>query len=228
MERVRCTDTCRLLGVTSLTSTLQTLLQHRDTVLRAARTADTSISDVRPSQRWKWIRILNLSLSRYMWKGGLTRLREELEAENGGVDIPAEISWLGGAKVRTRYQEVQGGTSTVVAAVLGEVTFSRLCKSGAQLFGRRYEVDAYEEVRPDAFCSRCCGWGHIAPLQGCRQVCCLCRGPHHERPPVPRRGVQGGKGSPVPPRADEMRELRRSSRSAGRCLCGQEDGPAAC
>ena len=104
-------------------------------MLRVARTADTSISDIRPLQRWKWIRIHNLSLSRYMKKGGLTRLREELEAENGGVDIPAEIRWLGGAKVCTRYQEVQGGTSTVVAAVLGEVTFSRLCKSGARLFG---------------------------------------------------------------------------------------------
>ena len=91
-------------------------------MLRAARTADTSISDIRPLQRWKWIRIHNLSLSRYMRKGGLTRLREELEAENGGVDIPAGIRWLSGAKVRTRYQEAQGGTSTVVATVLGEVT----------------------------------------------------------------------------------------------------------
>ena len=53
VERVRCTDTCRLLGVTSPTSTLQTLLQHRDKVPRAARMANTSISDVRPSQRWK-------------------------------------------------------------------------------------------------------------------------------------------------------------------------------
>ena len=53
-----------------------------------------------------------------------TRLREELEAENGGIDIPAEIRWLGGAKVLARYQEIQGGTSSVVAAVLGEETFS--------------------------------------------------------------------------------------------------------
>ena len=53
VERVRCTDTCRLLGVTSPTSTLQTLLQRRDTVPGAARMANTSISDVRPSQRWK-------------------------------------------------------------------------------------------------------------------------------------------------------------------------------
>ena len=46
-----------------------------------------------------------------MRKGGLSQLREELEAGNGGVDIPAEIRWLGGAKARTRYQETQCGTS---------------------------------------------------------------------------------------------------------------------
>ena len=41
--------------------------------------------------------------TRYMGKerdGGLRKLREELEAENSGVQIPAEIRWLGGAKVR--------------------------------------------------------------------------------------------------------------------------------
>ena len=31
--------------------------------------------------------------------GGLTKLWEELEAENTGGQIPAEIRWLGGAKV---------------------------------------------------------------------------------------------------------------------------------
>ena len=33
-----------------------------------------------------------------------------------------------------------------------------------QLFGRRYEVDAFEEAwRPDAFCGKCSGWGDVAP-----------------------------------------------------------------
>ena len=96
--------------------------------------------------------------------GGLRKLREELEAENSGMHMPAEIRWLGGAKARARYQEVQGGTSSVVAAVLGEAIIDRLCKSGARLFGRRYEVDAYEEARPDAFCSHCCGGATSPPL----------------------------------------------------------------
>ena len=83
-------------------------------------------------------------------KGGLQRLREVLEAEDSGVRVPAEVRWLGRAKVRARYQGIRGGTSSVVAAVLGEVTFNRLCKSGIRLPGGQYKVDPYDEDRPDA------------------------------------------------------------------------------
>ena len=75
-------------------------------VLKVSWTVGASILDVVVQQRWKWIRIHNVSLTRYMGKardGGLRKIREELEAENSGVHIPAEIRWLGGAKVRARF-----------------------------------------------------------------------------------------------------------------------------
>ena len=80
--------------------------------------------------------------------GGLRKLREELEAENSGVQIPAEIRWLGGAKVRARFQKKREGTSSVVAAVLGEAAFNRLCRyhDGVRLLGVKHDVNAYEEV----------------------------------------------------------------------------------
>ena len=105
VERIRCTDTGRILGVTTPTSTLQDLLEHQNTVLQAARVMDRSIRDVVLQQKWKWIRIHNISLTRYMGKardGGLIKLREELEAENSGMHIPAEIRWLGGPPRRER------------------------------------------------------------------------------------------------------------------------------
>ena len=114
-------------------SALQDLLKHRDMVLRAARVADSSITDVVPQQKWKWIRIHNISLTQYMRKkrdGGLAKLWEELEVENSGVHIPAEIRWLGGAKVWARFQEKKDGSSSGVAAVLGEATSGRLCRGG--------------------------------------------------------------------------------------------------
>ena len=66
--------------------------------------------------------------------GGLRKLREELEAENSGVRITAEIRWLGGAKVRARFQEKKEGASSVVAAVLGEAvsTASADTESGSE------------------------------------------------------------------------------------------------
>ena len=140
---VRCTNTGRLFGVTSPTSTPQVLLQHRDLVLQAVHTIYGAVSDVVPQQKWKWARIHNVSLVQYMGRGGsLRKLRDELEAENAGVHIPAGIRWLGGAKVRARFQETRSGSSSVVAAVLGEAVFSRLCRGWIRLLGGRYEVGA--------------------------------------------------------------------------------------
>ena len=65
-EQIRCTDTRRILGVNTPTSTLQDLLKHRDTVPRAARVAGSSITDVVPQEKRKWIRIHNISPTRYM------------------------------------------------------------------------------------------------------------------------------------------------------------------
>ena len=98
------------------------------------------------------------------------------------------------------YQGVQGGTSSVVAAVLGEAIFDHVCKSRARLFGRRYEVYAYEEARPDAFCGHCCGWGHIAPhCKAATPRCAVCAKDHaanDHRCPV--EGCWAGKGRPCP------------------------------
>ena len=60
VERIRCTDSRRLLGVTTPTSTLQDLLRHHDTALKAARVANSCITDVVPQQKWKWVRIHNI------------------------------------------------------------------------------------------------------------------------------------------------------------------------
>ena len=172
-------------------------------VLKAARTVDASISDIASQQKWMWTRIHNMSLTRCMGKekdGGLRKLREELEAENSGVQIPAEIRWLGGAKVRARFQEKKEGASSVVAAVLGEATFNHLCRYSVRLLGVKHDVDAYEEVRPNAFCTRCSRWGHIAPhCSSSDPKCFICSGDHeatNHRCPV--EGCKVGRGRPCP------------------------------
>ena len=96
IERLHCSDTGRILSITTPSSSLQDLLKHRDLVLRAAWTVLGSASDLVPQQRWRWTKIHNVSLIRYMGRtaSGLRLLREELEAENDGVHIPADIRWL--------------------------------------------------------------------------------------------------------------------------------------
>ena len=124
-------------------------------VLQADRTVNASITEIVAQQKWMRTRIHNISLTRYTGRekdGGLRKLREELEAENSGVHIPAEIRWLRGATIRTRFQQKKEGASSVAAAVSGKATFNRLCRYGVQLFGARYDVDTYEEARPNAFC----------------------------------------------------------------------------
>ena len=88
----------------------------------------------------------------------------------------AATLWV--AAAQARFQETRGGTSSVVAAVLGDATFGRVCKAGVHLFGRRYEAEAFEEARPDAFYSRCCRWGHIAPHCSESPRCALCAEGH--------------------------------------------------
>ena len=132
--------------------------------------------------------------------GGLRKLCEELEAENSGVQVPAEIRWLGGANVRACFQEKKEGASSVVAAVLGEAEFNGLCRYGVRLLGVKHDVDAYEEVRPNAFCIRCSGWGHIAPHYTSAElrhfICLGGRGTVGHRCPV--EGCKVGRGRPCP------------------------------
>ena len=124
----------------------------------------------------------------------------ECNTENEGLRIPAEIRWLGRmVDIRDHFDESQGTVATAAATVLCEATESRLCGSRVRLQGRRHGVEPFEE-RPDAFCSRCCGWGHIglryratAPRRS------LCEGGHStdgRRRPVEQYGA--GRGHPCP------------------------------
>ena len=102
-------------------------------------------------------RVHGLSALRYGGSGGLQELQEELEAENEGAQISSQVRWLRSTEVRASYRERQTRDSSVVVPVLGEAVVTRLCQSGVRPQGRRYRVGAYEEVRLDAYCSRCCG-----------------------------------------------------------------------
>ena len=70
---------------------------------------------------------------------------------------------------------------------------------------------------------------HCPPLPGRNpKVCLLHEGSPDNEPPIPSRGMQGGKRPPVCSRDHQMRQLWRAPRGAGRRLRLQEGGPPVC
>ena len=88
---------------------------------------------------------------------GTETLRKELKAENEEIRIPSAIRLLlfGAPSVNARHEERTISASSVVLAFANEDTFHRVCENGLRLQGRRYEVEASEEVRQDVGCGHC-------------------------------------------------------------------------
>lgn len=95
------------------------LLAHRNTILRAALTVDPTVIDITAYETWHRVKIYGVPLNRYLGKGthGLEKLREEIEAENEGVEIPMQIRWLGRVpdiKQRSVEGAIRGSSVTFV------------------------------------------------------------------------------------------------------------------
>lgn len=152
-----------LAGLSTPFAPVEQLLLYKDTVIRAARTMDPTIVDITANETWRRVKIHGVSLSRYLGKGthGLDKLRQEIEAENEGVEISMQMRWLGRVptiKERVAREGIRGSSVTFV--VHGQPMADRIIKSGIRVLGRQYQVEAFIEARPDTICGACSGWGH--------------------------------------------------------------------
>jgi gas vesicle protein len=157
-------------------------LLYRDTILRAARKADSGVIAVESNETWARLKIHGVPLHRYMKDDpaeGLRLLREEIEAENPGVTIPL-ASWLVAPRlIKARRDRGEISKSSVVFAVKERSAADRLRTKGIRAAGIYYAVERYVPEGPDAICARCCGWGHIE--EKCEQStphCMWCAGNH--------------------------------------------------
>ena len=110
-------------------------------------TADPSVTGLEARTTWWWIKMHGIPIARYVGRGsyGTDSLREELEAENGGVRIPSTVRWLSGAaSVKARYKDKTITASSVVFAVADESTYRSIRRGGLRLQGRRCDAEAYE------------------------------------------------------------------------------------
>jgi hypothetical protein len=63
----------------------------KDIDLKAARLIDSSIYDLDENNTWTQIKVHNISLEHYVWRGSLGQLKEEIQAENSGIIIPGPV-----------------------------------------------------------------------------------------------------------------------------------------
>jgi len=107
-------------------------------------------------------------------------MREEIQAENEGVAIPAQVRWLLNPRIiREREQRGEIKASSVVFIVRGKKVAQRLVNKGVIAAGVQYKVEPYMNVGPDSLCELCHGWGHIESKCSHHQPkCSYCAGPH--------------------------------------------------
>ena len=134
------------------------------------------------NESWKRLKIHTIPVVRYMGKGtdGVQEMREEIQAENEGVAIPAQVRWLSNPRIiREREQRGEINASLVVFIVRGKKVAPRLVNKGVIAAGVRYEVEPYTNAGPVSLCELCCGWGHIESKCSHHQPKCgYCAGPH--------------------------------------------------
>jgi hypothetical protein len=168
-------------AITHQNATAEMALQYRDIIITAARTVDKGVVDVEENESWERQKIHAVPLVRYMGKGteGLQKMREEFEAENEGVAIPAQVRWLANPRtIRERRQNGEIAASSVVFVVKGNKVAQRLVKMGIKAAGVWYRVETYTNAGPDSRCELCCGWGHIENKCSSKPTCGYCSGHH--------------------------------------------------
>jgi len=168
-------------AVTTDTCTAIMMLEHRNTVIRAAKSVDSVTIGLDTNETWQRVRIYGIPLERYVGKGthGLEKLREEMEAENDGLRFPMQVRWLGRLEdIKKRWKEGKIASSSVTFAVRGDAEAKRLVKEGIRVCGKKMEVDWYVEAKPDTQCKVCSGWGHIEEKFASPPRCNICAAGH--------------------------------------------------
>jgi len=167
-------------AITHQNATAEMALLSRVIIIKTARTFGKGIIDVEGNESWERLKIHTIPLVRYIGKGtkGHQKMREEIQAENEGVTIPARVRWLSNPRtIKEREQRGDIKASSVVFMVKGKKVAQRLVSKGVSAAGVRYKVEPYTNAGPDSLCELCCWWGHIESKCNHQLKCSYCAGP---------------------------------------------------
>jgi hypothetical protein len=83
-------------AITHQNSTAVMALIYRDIIVNAARTVNKGVIDVEENESWERLKIHAVPFVRYMGKRtlGLSKMLDEIQAENEGVAVPVHVRWL--------------------------------------------------------------------------------------------------------------------------------------
>jgi hypothetical protein len=182
LAKLRRNENGVLTGLVEDKTNARQFLQYAELILIAARKADPGVIAVESNETWARLKIHGVQLQRYMSDDpaeGLQLLREEIEAENPGVQVPT-AGWLVAPRwIKERWQREEIKSSSVVLAVKDRAVADRLRTKGLKAAGVHYTVERYVAEGPDVLCARCCAWGHIE--EKCKHPtarCMWCAGNH--------------------------------------------------
>jgi hypothetical protein len=133
----------------------------KDIVLKAARLIDSSIYDLDENNTWTHIKVHNIPLEHYFWRGSLGQLKEEIQAENSGIIIPGPVRWI--KSVKAIGDELDKGAikhSSIVLNIKDNVVVQKMLKHGIRIAGKSHQVEIYVREGLDSQCHLCNEWGH--------------------------------------------------------------------
>jgi hypothetical protein len=121
------------------------LLHFKKELIEAARKGDPSIINVRSNESWMELKIL-VPYALYRDENGIDRLREEIEAGNGGVAVPPfSIRWMRPREViEESWQQgsLPSGKASVVFKVATKEAGRRLLQE-IWVNGHRFRAEIY-------------------------------------------------------------------------------------
>jgi len=82
--------------ITHQTAAADMALLYQHIIILTARSVDKGIIEVEGNESWDRLKIQTVPQVGYMSKGTerLPKMREEIQADNEGVAIPAQVRWL--------------------------------------------------------------------------------------------------------------------------------------
>jgi len=169
--------------ITTPGATAEMLIRYSEIVIRTARKVDAGIVDIETNQLWERVKMHGVNFDRYLGKktrGGLEKLRQELQAENEAVVLPLAISWIGGPKDVQRKKAEGKKALTVVFAVKSSKMAEKVVNGGLRAAGVKYDVERFMTAGPDSFSGVYSRWGHVEAKCGALKMptCMLCAGQH--------------------------------------------------